>query len=114
MGGMHQLASSKPKSSWQNPTPTPKPSSSGLQLINLSSFSYVFLEVFVFPESISDGWVAFWGVSRKTPKMLAPTPEAPSSLPSNSLHAAPGGLLLKRGVGEACKLEWVPQDGISF
>lgn len=74
----------------------------------------MFLEVFVFPESISDGWVAFWGVSRKTPKMLAPTPEAPSSLPSNSLHAAPGGLLLKRGVGEACKLEWVPQDGISF
>lgn len=60
MGGMHQLASSKPKSSWQNPTPTPTLSCSGLQLINLSSFSYVFLEVFVFPESISGGWVAFW------------------------------------------------------
>lgn len=67
MGGMHQLASSKPKSSWQNPTPTPTLSSSGLQLINLSSFSYVFLEVFVFPESISDGWVAFWGGIQEDP-----------------------------------------------
>lgn len=61
MGGMHQLASSKPKSSWQN-TPTPTPNSSGLRLINLSSFSFVFLEGFVFPESIGDGWVALWGV----------------------------------------------------
>lgn len=62
VGGMHQLASSKPGSSWQNP-PTPKLSSSWLRLVNLPSFPYLFLEVFVFllfvfPESISDGWVA--------------------------------------------------------
>lgn len=115
MGGLHQLASSKPKSSWQNPTPTSKLSSSGLQLINLSSFSYVFLEVFVFPESISDGWFALWGgVTRKTPKMLAPTPEAPGSLPSNSLHAAPGGLLLKRGSGRHANWSGCPKMKSAF
>lgn len=94
--------------SWSPPSPgaagrspTPQLSSSRLRLINLLSIPYMFLEGFLFgfPESISDGWVALWGSDQETPKMPAPTPEAPSGLPSNSLHAAPGGLLLKRGSG---------------
>lgn len=110
--------------SWRPPSPraagrtppTPKLSSSGLLLINLSSFSYVFLEVFVFPESISDGWVALWGgrVTKKTPKMLAPTPEAPSSLPSNTWHTAPGGLMLKRGSGRHANWSGCPKMESAF
>lgn len=64
VGGMHQLASSKPGSSWQSPHP--QLSASRLRLINQPSFPYLFLEVcvffcfciFFFPESISDVWVA--------------------------------------------------------
>lgn len=75
----------------------------------------MFLEVFGFPESISDGWVAlFGGVTRKTPKMLAPTPEAPSSLPFNSLHTAPGGLLLKRRSGRHANWSGCPKMESAF
>lgn len=76
----------------------------------------MFLEGFClfFLNQLVMGGSLFWGVSRKTPKMSVPTPEAPGGLPSNSLQAAPDGLIAEEGVWEACKLEWVPQDGISF
>lgn len=46
--------------------------------------------------------------------MLAPTLEAPSSLPSNSLHTAPGGLLLKRGSGRHANWSGCPKMESAF
>lgn len=76
----------------------------------------MFLEgfVFVFPESIVMSGSPFWWVIRKTPKVPSPTPEAPSGLPSNFLHAAPGGLLLKRGSGRHANWSGCPKMESAF
>lgn len=115
VGGMHQLASSKPGSSWQNP-PTPKLSSSWLRLINLPSFPYLFLEVSVFClfflNRLVMGGSPFWRVIRKTPKMPARPQKLPVASPSNSARSS-WRLIAEEGVREACKLECVPQGGIS-
>lgn len=101
-----------PGSCWQNPPPP-------AELLKAAADQPAFLSLhvprwFLFVFQLVMGGSPFWGVSRKTPKMPVPTPEAPSGLPSNSLQAAPDGLIAEEGVWEACKLEWVPQDGISF
>lgn len=67
MGGMHQLESSKPGSGWQNPPPP-------AELLKAAAHQPAFLSLhvprwflFVFPESVSDGWVTILGGEQEKP-----------------------------------------------
>lgn len=67
MGGMHQLESSKPGSCWQNPPPPAELLKAGADQPAFLSLRVPRGFLFVFPESISDGWVTILGGEQKNP-----------------------------------------------
>jgi hypothetical protein len=61
------------------------------------------------------GGLPFGGrVTRKTPKNASSDLRGSQQPPLQLFAHSSWRLIAEEGVGEACKLEWVPQDGISF